>query len=151
VNKLREFLKYLNETKGNSSSNSGDKDENPDEEFQERLNSVKAQLTILLVKAEDTSVNDKELMKRLDAINQTFTLIETKLRNAEDKTVEADKNAKNASGEIDLADASIERSWDLVKTIRGSGELQKTIDLIYKVFANWTKTTVRISETVIEV
>ena len=87
-------------------------------------------------------------MKRLDAVNQTLTLIETKLENAEVKRTEASKNAKNASGEINLAEESIVRSWKLVKKIRSSDDI---INKIYILLANWTKTTRRINETVREV
>ncbi len=135
----------MNESQGNNTS-TGDTDENPDEEFLKRLNSVKEQLLILLSKAEDTSVNDKELMKRLDAVNQTLIIIETKLKDAEGKTVNADQNSKDASGEINLADESIIRSWGLVKEIGGTDEeTRRIIDLL---LINWAKTTKRIKETV---
>jgi hypothetical protein len=142
----------LNETNGNTTTGTGNTDANPDEEFVKRLNSVKEQLFILLSKAEDTSVNDKELMRRLDAVNRTLSTIEAKLKNAEAKTADAEQNSRNASGEIDLAESSIGRSWDLVKQIRGpANETAIIINRIYKILANWTKTTIRISETVREV
>ena len=91
-------------------------------------------------------------MKRLDAVNQTLSLIEAKLMEAETKTSNANKTSKNASNEIDLADLSIERSWSLVDKIRGpANRTAKIIEQIYKVLNNWTKTTVRISETIKEV
>ena len=151
MDRLRALLKALNESSVHNTT-VGTSDENPDEEFLKRLNSVREQLRILLSKAEDTSVSDKELMKRLDAVNQTLFLIESKLKDAEGKTLEADKNSKTASGEIDLAEDSIERSWKLVEQIRGpTNQTQKVINLIYEIFANWTKTTLRIQETVREV
>ena len=135
----------MNESQGNNTS-TGNTDENPDEEFLRRLNSVKEQLLILLSKAEDTSVNDKELMKRLDAVNQTLIIIEAKLKDAEGKTVNADQNSKDASGEIDLADESIIRSWGLVKEIGGTDE--ETNKIITLLLTNWEKTTKRINEIV---
>ena len=91
-------------------------------------------------------------MKRLDAVNQTLSLIEAKLMEAETKTSNADKTSKDASNEIDLADRSIGRSWFLVEKIRGpDNRTAKIIEQIYKVLNNWTKTTIRISETIKEV
>lgn len=140
----------MNESSGNTTS--GNSDDNPDKEFVKRLNNVKEQLLILLWRAENTSVSDKELMKRLDTVNQTLFVIETKLSEAEGKTFNASENANKASVEIDLAENSIIRSWTLVQKIRGSNNnTARMIDQIHKILATWTKTIVRISETVREV
>ena len=97
-------------------------------------------------------MNDKELMRRLDAVNQTLSLIEAKLKESEAKTSDADKISKNALKEIDLANASIERSWEIVKQISGSASQAKLIiEQITEIMNNWTKTTDRISEIIREV
>ena len=97
-------------------------------------------------------MNDKELMRRLDAVNQTLSLIEAKLKESEAKTSDADKISKNALKEIDLADASIERSWEIVEQISSSASQAKLIiEQITEIMNNWTKTTDRISEIIREV
>ena len=143
-------MKALNETKDNTTT--GTSDANPDKEFQERMNRVREQLQVLLSRAEDTSVNDKELMKRLDAINKTLSTIETKLQSAEASTNDAKENARNASAEIGLAEDSIEKSNGLVHEIRrATDQTARIINQIYRILANLTVTTKIISETVINV
>lgn len=147
VNKLRAFLKALNESSENITR--GSADANPDKEFLKRLNIVKDELHLLLLRAENISEADQELMRRLDAVNQTLNVIDEKLKNSETKTTEADVNAKTASSEVKLAEESIERSWKLVDEIRGpTNRTSEIINEIYKISSNWNKTIINIWETV---
>lgn len=148
VDKLRGILKSLNQ----SNPSGGDSQTNPDKAFQSDLNSVREQLLKLLDRAEDTSVNDKELMKRLDALNITLVLIESKLNDAEGKAKESDTHSAKAITEINVADNSIERSWELVKQLNISTE--ETADILKKIYnsmKSWSTSTVNLRERTKEV
>ena len=94
---------------------------------------------ILLNKAQEISVNDKELMKRLDALNLTMVMIEEDLNEADRQAMDSERLSGSAASNNKLSDESIKRSWELVKKIRGSSnETGKIIEAIHNSKKNWS-------------
>ena len=106
----------------------------------------------LLRKAQEVSVNDKELMKRLDALNLTMVMIEEDLNEADRQAMDSETLSGSAASNNKLSDESIKRSWELVKKIReSSNETGKIIQAIYNSKKNWSANTLVLKETAREV